>query len=368
MKQYQPIKPCEISDFFSDRYEMSTSQLEFLCGLLRDCRPRKIVEVGVSAGGTTVEMLRCIRRLDIKCEMYSVDLEEKYYQDKSKKCGYLIEELKKESDVYDFHTLYTGNILPAFFDKIGCDIDFLILDTTHILPGEILDFLAVFHRLSPNAMVVLHDTILHHYAHSANAIATSVLFQSVTADKFINNDEEYPNIAAFRINEDTEKYIMDVFGSLIIPWVYMPSDAQIKIYDEIFFKEYGEGAFRLWDQAKEYARKFISDDEAMIRKMQSFFSGAVREKVIIYGTGKRGRDIYNFFEGISKKVEFFVVSDGQEKADSFCDCPVYYFSEIPEGEYLIIKAAYAIEIKNFLDKQGRYEYVDFPEMFWRFIE
>ena len=56
---------------------MTSFQHSFLCGLMKENRPKKIVEVGVSAGGTTGVILHCLKMLNIKSEMYSVDLEER---------------------------------------------------------------------------------------------------------------------------------------------------------------------------------------------------------------------------------------------------------------------------------------------------
>ena len=50
-------------------------------------------------------------------------------------------------------------INPDVIDEIGSDIDFLILDTLHIVPGEILDFLVCLPYLTKDAIVVLHDAI-----------------------------------------------------------------------------------------------------------------------------------------------------------------------------------------------------------------
>lgn len=89
-------EPIEILDKLSNRgEEMSAWQLASICGLIKEYRPQKIVEVGVAAGGTTAVILNCISMLCINTELYSVDISEKYYRDKRKKTGYLAEECQK---------------------------------------------------------------------------------------------------------------------------------------------------------------------------------------------------------------------------------------------------------------------------------
>lgn len=57
--------------------EMTSFQHAFLGGLIKENRSRKIVEVGVSAGGTTGLIYYCLKLLNIEAEMYSVDWSEK---------------------------------------------------------------------------------------------------------------------------------------------------------------------------------------------------------------------------------------------------------------------------------------------------
>jgi predicted O-methyltransferase YrrM len=62
--------------------EMSKFESAFVCGLIKENRPRKILEVGVAAGGTTSIILQCIEDLGMskECEFFSVDLNEMYYR------------------------------------------------------------------------------------------------------------------------------------------------------------------------------------------------------------------------------------------------------------------------------------------------
>ena len=70
------------------RAEMSLWQLSYLYGLIRDQHPHKILEIGVAAGGTTSVILNCLSKLDIKCQLFSVDVSEKFYRDHKYKTGF----------------------------------------------------------------------------------------------------------------------------------------------------------------------------------------------------------------------------------------------------------------------------------------
>ena len=47
--------------------EMSEFESGFLCGILKDYKPKKIVEVGVAGGATTAIILECMEILDVEC-------------------------------------------------------------------------------------------------------------------------------------------------------------------------------------------------------------------------------------------------------------------------------------------------------------
>ena len=190
--------------------EMTSFQHAFLCGLIKENRPNKIVEVGVSAGGTTGVVLQCLKMLNIKATMYSVDLSERWYRNESYETGFAVKEMGKDWGRVT-HEFLLGRAIPFYLEQIGKDIDFLILDTTHCLPGELLDFIICLPYLKDGCTVVLHDTIESHLTGVDLEIATKLLFDVVTAnDKYMMREQEinsacFPNIAAFKADTGTRK-------------------------------------------------------------------------------------------------------------------------------------------------------------------
>lgn len=223
--------------------EMSDFESAFLCGLIREKKPRKIVEFGVAAGGTTAIMLECLSLLGMleTTELYSIDCRESFYRGNGEKSGYLAEEYKRVSGWKGKHGVFLGKYSPEVLTDIGKDIDFVVLDTVHRLPGEIFDFLAVFPFLATHACVVLHDILLNHIEHPSQ-VATRLLLDTVVADKCWPKDtsREYgsPNIGAFVINDDTANYIVDVFDALSVTWNYIPNKSMYDLYLGWFEKYY----------------------------------------------------------------------------------------------------------------------------------
>lgn len=324
--------------------EMNNEQLGFLCGLLKEKRPKKVVEVGVAAGGTTCVILKCIESLGEKAEVYSVDLNENYWRNQSKKTGYMLEEIPTE--LKENHKLLTGKYLAERLDEIAPerDIDFLILDTVHSLPGELFDFIAAYPYLSQNAMVVLHDIVLNHLDGCFEAFATKIVFDVVSADKYYlldthtqeNMKAGIENIAAFQINNDTKKYMEDCFSALSITWAYFPEEEELNLYRKLVEREYDDLCLRLWDCAVKMQRltcstKYVEQDiggwnnfKELKRKWR------LASKICIYGFGTKGKIYLDYALREGLRVDAIVVSDVQPTENIIVEkIPVYHISEVP---------------------------------------
>ena len=253
--------------------EMSEFESAFLCGLLKKFKPEKILEVGVAAGGTTAIILKCLEKIGQEYAMHSVDISKTVWRDPKNKTGHLANGIKNNLTVGN-HEFYIGTTLPFVIDKIGGDIDFLILDTTHLMPGENLDFLVALPYLKENAVVCIHDVSLNQRrVQKLHDHATTTLFSAVTADKFLNlimnNDLtfSYPNIAAFQINSDTMKNIENVFLALILRWRYLPAGEDLKGYAEMLTRHYSQDLFQIFIQALRLNAKNLME-EARINSAQ----------------------------------------------------------------------------------------------------
>ena len=320
--------------------EMNNEQLGFLCGLIREKKPKKIVEVGVAAGGTTCVILKCMESLR-EGVLYSVDLNDNYWRDQSQKTGFMLDKLPQ--GLKERHRLLIGKYLAERLDEIAPskDIDFLILDTVHSLPGELFDFIAAYPYLSENAVVVLHDIVLNHLDGNFEAYATKIVYDVVAADKYfmLNTHTQggqkagMENIAAFQINFDTGKYISNCFSAT---WDYFPQEQELDIYRKLVEREYEKKQLELWDCAVKMQRltrsvKYIKRD---IGGWQEFIElkrkWRLADKVCIYGFGVKGQTYLDFAIREGLRVDAVVFSDGNPIGNiQVKGIPVYYISEIP---------------------------------------
>ena len=132
--------------------EMTNLERKFLNGVIRQVKPKKILEIGVAAGGGSSIILNAIKDIE-NSVLYSIDYSEKYYRNNSKDTGFIVNE--NFSYLKDKWKLYTGGVSAKFIEEIGADIDLCLLDTVHSNPGEFLDFLMILPYLKKNLYLVL---------------------------------------------------------------------------------------------------------------------------------------------------------------------------------------------------------------------
>lgn len=356
-----------VEDHFGERFaEMSPWQHGFMCGLIKKYKPRKILEIGVSAGGTTAVLMNALELLGCEAQFFSVDCLDYYYRDATKKAGFVAtwtrEYLESRGSIKWRHRLFTGGSVCNYLDEIGKNIDFLVLDAAHACPGEILDFLACFPFLSDDAIVVMHDLVLH-FDGIKGGFATQLLMDTVVADKMIGRDEKdphhsQPNIGAFQLTPDTGKYIKNVFLSLNILWDYLPQE--LDIYRNAIEKNYDQDMLEIFDLAVANNKDYLQNSEDLYAKEVSKFVKLVKSigerKVYIYGNGKIGKRLEKILRSSDVEVLGHIVSDGVRK-----DNDTYYLGEVHLTNDIVIVIGtgenYLDEIKSILQSRSVTDYI-----------
>lgn len=341
---------------------MSETDHGFLCGLLEQYKPKKILEVGVYAGGTTIAVLDMLQRLGLKdSELYSVDLAKQIEQ--SKEVGYMVEEAKEYLGNLEHFHLYTGVTAAEVLEEITGDwkFDFAIIDTAHYLPGEILDFLACYPFMEDEAVVVLHDVMLNQ-KDKHRAAATKTVFDIVVGEKIWNWDmEEYPNIAAVRLNNDTGKYIKDLISALSLSWYYNPGDEILRTYRNIIEKYYDKEALAIFDKMVSLNMQWWQETSACVHKAVRDIVDALLSKdenrLFIYGTGKMGRIYFNYLKKnhLADRLAGFIVSDDQNIPDKKIEnVTVYHLSDIDyeKGKDVIVNSVEHPSVSQMLMEKG----------------
>ena len=134
--------------------QMWENQREFLNGVVRKFRPKKIVEIGVNKGGGSSIILNAIQDIE-NAHLYSIDLSDGSH------IGTCVKNLFPQ--FLNKWTLFKGDVSAKFMEQIGNDIDMVFIDSAHFEPGEILDFIIILPFLKEAAIVGFHDIAAQNY-------------------------------------------------------------------------------------------------------------------------------------------------------------------------------------------------------------
>ena len=249
----------EIFDKIKDRYSgpliMQIKEYYFINGLIRKYKPKKLLEIGVCSGGMSAAILNAINdRKD--AFLYSCDLEEKNYRYSDYEIGSIVK--KNFPEFLPKWKLYIGNTTAAFIEEIGGEIDFVFIDTAHVMPGEVLNLIEILPFLKKGAIIAFDDINNHaksYYVNLTNFFSCNNLLFSVLRGKKIifeqrnNNIFDFKKLGAIILDNNQENYFFDYFYLLSNNWSYMPNKFEIDVIRKLVSKYYKPFFLSMFDKA-----------------------------------------------------------------------------------------------------------------------
>ena len=210
---------------------MSEQQANFINGIIRKNKLKNCLEIGVAEGGSSILILNAIKDFENSI-LVSLDL---FSKNKGYRVNKFFPELTKN------WKLFTGDQPHKFLTKLKMKFDFLLLDSAHVSPGEIINFIEVLPFLKENAIVIVHDLLWHFYTRkkiNKNFYPSCVsLIPAIFGDKIILGNPTVNNIVAISLYSNQKEKYLDYFLLLLNFWEYMPNDNQINDL-KIFIKKY----------------------------------------------------------------------------------------------------------------------------------
>lgn len=248
---------------------MWSNQREFLNGVIRKFRPKKIIELGVAEGGSSTIILNAIN--DIKnSHLYSIDLSTHFLIGS---CVKII-----VPNLLDKWNLYKGYTSAKFVELIEAGIDMAFIDTSHFEPGEILDFLIILPFLSKGAIIVIHDIgnqiTTSKGKHSRREHAPYLIFNIIRGKKYLPSGKGIltKNIGAIKLERNQEKYVHDYFRALGGQWEYLPKEEDIGMIKQIFKKYYDKDCLTMFEEAISFNKIFVKNNPISKRLRYKFTS------------------------------------------------------------------------------------------------
>ena len=236
---------------------MWRNQREFLNGVVRKFRPKKLLEIGVRFGGSSILILNAIRDIQ-DAHLYSIDIDGN--GDIGKCVHNHFPELRKK------WTLYKGSVAANYMEEIGNEIDLAFIDTAHFEPGEILDLLQILPFLKDGAVVLFHD-ISHQISHSGEKgtrqeWAPYIIFNILRGQKFYPSGNRFfaHDIGAVLLEKNQKRYVHDYFRALGGQWSYYPKSEHIELIRQLFRKYYDDLCLKMFEEIISFEKDFVENN------------------------------------------------------------------------------------------------------------
>jgi predicted O-methyltransferase YrrM len=354
-----PIVPEEYEATHADKVdwsdlnsEMSEQERKFVNGLIRYYQPQSLLEVGVSQGGGSVNLLNAIND-QAEASLTSIDRMEFYYGDGVTPVGNDVVKTYPDLPTGKWN-LITGKDPSEVMETLGKTYDFAVIDTAHLHPIESLNFLCVLPYLKDGAIVILHDISLFYHGevngnYNGRSLATRILLSTVTGEKifpqrktitYISSNELVHNIVALQINEDTRKYIGNVFQSLFIPWETYPGDG-IKSIKNLLTKHYPQALMEDFLQATQQNAAWVLSERRTfsLERLASAIRALQGKQVVFYGAGQNMRSILDICEAKDITIECPIWDANARQIGEIYGHPVIepnFGKQVPKGSTAII--------------------------------
>ena len=218
------------------KMELSYDEPAFINGIIRKTRPKNVVEIGVSAGGSSCVILNALRDIN-GAKLYSFDYNTDWHHNKRAhtnfKTGFLVDQIVP--DLKHKWTFYAGGVPSLYIED--ClqleSVDICFIDTAHINPVEHLNILEIFPFLKKNAIVIYHDT------RASNTNRSSI---NTLEGKYIKPNDcsnfPLPNIGAVVLSDNTETMKYKLFSNISLAWAYVISEKDFMDMLIFFAKHY----------------------------------------------------------------------------------------------------------------------------------
>jgi hypothetical protein len=207
-------------DFFSTRPtwlkgNISEYDARFLAGLAHFSNPRRVVEIGVASGWSSVVLLKALSTLEGDRKVTGIDLSPSFYLDNSIPTGQAVQEAVPE--LKPNYNLITGRFAMDVMPEVG-KVDFAFIDGNHMHPWATLDALSVLPFMDRGCWIALHDlNLCTRERHRHQNRGPFYLFY-MWPDNKLHSTQTPTMIGAIALDRPPVEYLSTLLEVLYTPW------------------------------------------------------------------------------------------------------------------------------------------------------
>ena len=193
----------------------------FLFEMIQALAPRRVLELGVGAGGSSASLLYALDTLpevDGGRVLHSVDTLDRCYFDDRYEAGEAARVMYPVPRTW--WDLRLGcNALQLRTQLEPGSMDLAFIDALHVHPWPLIDLLHATELMKPGAWIVLHDIELPNISSTCTERGVLNLFEYWPGNK-IHGVAESQNIGAVQLPDDVSALVPMALALLDLPWQY----------------------------------------------------------------------------------------------------------------------------------------------------
>ncbi|MBB4267207.1 class I SAM-dependent methyltransferase [Roseospira visakhapatnamensis] len=211
--------------FRSGHGQVSEDEAAALAALIRRRRPRRVLEVGVASGLSTLVLHTALEATPAPPStapprLLALDLDDRFYADESRPTGWML------LDAHDgavppgvrLRTGVTTVDLTDLPEASGAPFDLAFVDADHKHPWPALDALMVWPRLADGGLLLCHDLSLYRKPRSARGVGPKLLCDQIPAELRVHPAEAGDNLFGLVKAMTDGAFAARLADALLLPW------------------------------------------------------------------------------------------------------------------------------------------------------
>ncbi len=218
---------------------ISSQEAMFLQEGIEKHKPQNFLEIGTASGLSTGFIAIFMNKNNSNAELFTMDLDETFWADRSQLTGFLAEKICPNSNI---SINYVRNVDSTQIQNLFQDkkIDMAFIDANHQHPWPTLDMISILPFMKKGSLIYHHDLALYKHQTPIYGIGPKYLFDQIPDSLKVVTSQSEKNIYYVITPDNYLEFTKSLMDSLYLPWTI-----RIKIPEDTL-KKYRDIAKRYW--------------------------------------------------------------------------------------------------------------------------
>ncbi len=196
---------------------ISAQEAMFLQEGIEKHKPQIFLEIGTASGISTGFIALFLSNNKNHAELFTIDLEETFWVDRSQPTGFLAEKIcpNTNTEISYIRNVDSTEVQHKFLDQ---KIDMAFIDANHQHPWPTLDMISILPFMNRGALIYHHDLALYKHQKPILGIGPKYLFDQIPTNLRIVTPQAKENIYYIITPDNYLELTKSLIDSLYLPW------------------------------------------------------------------------------------------------------------------------------------------------------